>query len=146
MQPDIPSSLLALSPCIHCYTGRITLIMHIQGSFVASGHTKVLSLRRSTMEKKLGPLQSVIDQAGVRIAKGEAMKEKDESLVASLQVGATKEKEESLVASRPVVELRCLHPPYTSRAHRVRQAESVLFLASRGFHERTSIRTMGTVG
>lgn len=60
--------------------------MPTQGSFVASGHTKVLSLRRSTMEKKLGPLQSVIDQAGVRIAKGVAMKEKDESLVASLQV------------------------------------------------------------
>ena len=53
---------------------------------MASGHTKVLTLRRSTMEAKLGPLQSVIDQAGVRIAKGEAMKEKDESLVASLQV------------------------------------------------------------
>lgn len=38
------------------------------------------------MEAKLGPLQSVIDQAGVRMAKGEAMKEKDESLAASLQV------------------------------------------------------------
>lgn len=38
------------------------------------------------MEAKLGPLQSVIDQAGVRMAKGEAMKEKNESLVASLQV------------------------------------------------------------
>lgn len=59
-----------------------------QGSFVSSGHTRVLSLRRSTMEAKLGPLQSVIDQAGVRMAKGEAMKEKNESLVASLQVGS----------------------------------------------------------
>lgn len=38
------------------------------------------------MEAKLGPLQSVIDQAGARIAKGEAMKEKDDSLKASLVV------------------------------------------------------------
>lgn len=58
----------------------------MQGSFVSSGVTRVLSLRRSTMEKRLGPLQSVIDQAGARMAKGEAMKEKDEGLVASLQV------------------------------------------------------------
>lgn len=54
---------------------------------MSSGATRVLSLRRSTMEAKLGPLQSVIDQAGVRMAKGEAMKEMNDSLVASLQVG-----------------------------------------------------------
>ncbi|CAM9881757.1 unnamed protein product [Pylaiella littoralis] len=59
------------------------------GSFVSSGNTRVLSLRRSTMEAKLGPLQSVIDQAGVRMAKGEAMKEMNEGLVTSLQQGTT---------------------------------------------------------
>ena len=53
---------------------------------MSSGNTRVLSLRRTTMEAKLGPLQSVIDQAGVRMAKGEAMKEFNEGLVASLQV------------------------------------------------------------
>lgn len=52
---------------------------------MSSGNTRVLSLRRSTIEAKLGPLQSVIDQAGVRMAKGEAMKEKNDTLVASLQ-------------------------------------------------------------
>ena len=41
---------------------------------------------RSAMEAKIGPLQSAIDQAGARKAKGLAIKEKDESLVASLQV------------------------------------------------------------
>lgn len=40
------------------------------------------------MEAKLGPLQTVIDQAGARVAKGEAMKEKDEGLAASLKVRA----------------------------------------------------------
>ncbi|CAM9180795.1 unnamed protein product, partial [Hapterophycus canaliculatus] len=59
------------------------------GSFIASGNTRVLSLRRSTMEAKIGPLQSVIDQAGARVAKGEAMKEKNEGLMASLQQGTT---------------------------------------------------------
>lgn len=34
----------------------------------------------------MGPLQSVIDQVEVRMAKGEAMKEKNEGIVASLQV------------------------------------------------------------
>lgn len=34
----------------------------------------------------MGPLQSVIDQAGLLMAKGEAMKEQNKSLVASLQV------------------------------------------------------------
>lgn len=59
----------------------------VQGSFVSSGNnTRLLSLRRSTMEAKMGPLQTVIDQAGVRMAKGEAMKEKNDELVASLQV------------------------------------------------------------
>lgn len=53
---------------------------------MSGGNTHVLSLRRTTMEAKLGPLQSVIDQAGVRMAKGEAMKEFNEGLVASLQV------------------------------------------------------------
>lgn len=38
------------------------------------------------MEAKMGPLQTVIDQAGVRMAKGEAMKEENDELVASLQV------------------------------------------------------------
>lgn len=57
-----------------------------QGSFVSSGHTRLLSLQRSTMEAKLGPLQAVIDQAGARMAKGEAMKEKDVGLAASLKV------------------------------------------------------------
>lgn len=38
------------------------------------------------METKLGPLQAVIDQAGARVAKGEAMKEKDVGLAASLKV------------------------------------------------------------
>ena len=53
---------------------------------MSSGKTRLLSLRRSTMEAKLGPLQSVIDQAGARTAEGEAMKERDGALVASLQV------------------------------------------------------------
>lgn len=37
------------------------------------------------MESKLGPLQAVIDQEGARAAKGEAMKEKDVGLTASLK-------------------------------------------------------------
>lgn len=57
-----------------------------QGSFVSSGQTRLLSLQRSNMEAKLGPLQQVIDQAGARVAKGEAMKEKNEGLAASLKV------------------------------------------------------------
>eukprot|EP00903_Cladosiphon_okamuranus_P018322 g16856.t2 len=74
------------------YFGETALLHGVptKGSFVSSGNTRVLSLRRSTMEAKLGPLQSVIDQAGVRMARGEAMKEKNESLVASLQ-GTTPE-------------------------------------------------------
>lgn len=76
--------------CTHHPSGSVSAIytacVPAQGSFVSSGQTRVLSLRRSTMEARLGPLQSEIDQAGVRMAKGEAMKEKNETLVASLQV------------------------------------------------------------
>ncbi|CAN0213393.1 unnamed protein product [Ectocarpus sp. 6 AP-2014] len=68
---------------------RFFIIVLGKGSFVSSGQTRVLSLRRSTMEARLGPLQSEIDQAGVRMAKGEAMKEKNDTLVASLQQGTT---------------------------------------------------------
>lgn len=57
-----------------------------QGTFVSSGASRLLSLKRSALEKKLGPLQAVIDQAGATRARGQAMKEKDESLVASDQV------------------------------------------------------------
>lgn len=39
------------------------------------------------MEAKLGPLQKVIDQADARLAKGEALKEKNDGLAASLKVG-----------------------------------------------------------
>lgn len=60
-----------------------------QGSFVSSGNTRLLSLRRSTLEAKLGPLQNVIDQAGARVAKGEALKERNEGLAASLKVGSS---------------------------------------------------------
>lgn len=42
------------------------------------------------MEAKMGSLQAVIDQAGARVAKGEAMKEKDVGLAASLKVCKSK--------------------------------------------------------
>lgn len=69
----------------------VRALIHVvrQGSFVSSGNTRLLSLRRSTMEAKLGPLQKVIDQADDRVAKGEALKEKNKGLVSSLKVGSS---------------------------------------------------------